>query len=128
MRYLLDTNALLFSCLESTKLSPRAYEIIETAKHQLFYSQASIWEISLKYSIGKLNLPNEPAIYLPSCVKTMALERAAMSDKIIYRSAQLPSHHKDPFDRVLIATAQITDMPIISSDGAFDAYDVNVVW
>jgi len=128
MRYLLDTNALLFSWLDSAQLSSRAYELIEAAENELFYSQASVWEISLKYSIGKLSLPAQPAEYVPACVRKMALERAMMVDEIIYASTQLPAHHKDPFDRILIATAQAAVMPIISSDGVFGAYEVEVIW
>jgi len=128
VRYLLDTNVLLFSWLESKALSARARAIIEASEQELYYSQASLWEISLKHSTGKLPLPEAPRDYLPACIARMSLERAAMTDEIIYRSAELVAHHKDPFDRVLIASAQVMSIPIISSDQFLNAYDIEVVW
>lgn len=128
MRYLLDTNALLFSWLDSASLSSRAREIIEASENELYYSQASVWEISLKHSIGKLNLPEPARVYLPACIRRMSLERAAMSDDILFQSTELEPHHKDPFDRVMIATAQEMAIPLLSRDRILSAYGVEVIW
>ena len=128
MNVLLDTHAMLFAWLESNSLSDRAREIIEDPRNQLYYSQASIWEISLKYSIGKLPLPAAPKEYIPSCVKRMGLERAELSDAVLYGSTELAMHHKDPFDRVIIATAQSMSLPLLSRDRICAAYDVELIW
>ena len=128
MRYLLDTNVLLFSWLDSGSLSSVVRRIVESTENELYYSQASVWEISLKYSIGKLRLPAPPKEYVPSCVKRMGLERAEFSDAILYQSTELPDHHKDPFDRAIIATAQSLSLPILSKDRLLSAYDVEIIW
>jgi PIN domain nuclease of toxin-antitoxin system len=128
VRYLLDTNVLLFAWLDSGSLSSVARAILEAPEHALYYSQASVWEISLKYSIGKLPLPAAPKEYIPNCVQRMGLERAELSDSVLYQAAELPMHHKDPFDRVMIATAQAMSLPLLSKDRVFAAYDVELVW
>jgi PIN domain nuclease of toxin-antitoxin system len=128
VRYLLDTNVLLFSWLDSDSLSSAVRQIVESTENELYYSQASILEISLKYSIGKLPLPASPKEYIPSCVTRMGLERAELSDDVLYQSMELPMHHKDPFDRAIIATAQSMSLPLLSKDRVFEAYDVELIW
>lgn len=119
---------MLFAWLESKSLSTRAREIMQAMDNELLYSQVSLWEISLKYSIGKLPLPEEPRVYLPACIRRMSLGRAPLSDEVVYRSTELAQHHRDPFDRILIATAQKMSLPIISSDRVFSDYEVEVIW
>lgn len=128
MRYLLDTNALLFAWFDSASLSNVVREILESQENELFYSQASVWEISLKHGIGKLALPAAPKAYIPSCVQRMGLQRAELSDAVLYRSTELPMHHKDPFDRVIIATAQSLSLPLLSKDRFLSAYDLELIW
>jgi PIN domain nuclease of toxin-antitoxin system len=124
----LDTNVLLFSWLDSDSLSRAVRQIIESTENELYYSQASVWEISLKYSIGKLPLPASPKEYIPSCVQRMGLERVELSDAMLYQSTELPMHHKDPFDRAIIATAQNMALPLLSKDRVLSAYDVELIW
>ncbi len=128
MNVLLDTHALLFAWLESSSLSAKAREIIENPGNELYYSQASVWEICLKYKIGKLPLPESPQMYLPACMQRMGMARAELTDAILYRSAELPEHHKDPFDLILIATAQSMSLPLLSKDRQIQKYDLEVIW
>ena len=125
---LLDTHVLLWYLLGSPNLSNRVKEMIDT-KTDLHFSMASLWEISIKVNIGKLKL-NRPFQDLPeelNLINAVLLPISA-EDTQIYVSLPLPSNHRDPFDRILVAQAINFSLTIASADAAFDAYPIQRVW
>lgn len=87
-------------------------------------SVASLWEIAIKVELGKLQTPDE----LPERIRELGFELLTATDEHVWRVRGLPHHHSDPFDRLLIAQAQIERLPIVTANRAFAAYDVDVVW
>ena len=127
-QYLLDTNVFLFWMAGGKKLSSRARKLVENPDHEIFLSAVSSWEIAIKVALGKLSLPEPPARYVPSRMTQHAIGGLAFEHADALAIAQLPDHHDDPFDRALIAQAIERDLPIITADGQFDDYDVDVEW
>jgi len=129
MRALLDTHAALFAWMAPDRLSAKARRLIADPANQLFFSQISTLEITLKYKLGKLRLPEPPDRYLPSRIEQFTLTYLPLDDEDIYGIHKLPDpSHKDPFDWLLIAIASRRKVPIISKDTAFKNYSVEVLW
>ncbi|MFT3990744.1 MAG: type II toxin-antitoxin system VapC family toxin [Luteolibacter sp.] len=128
MDHLIDTCALIFFLEDSPQLSETAARAIEDPVSRSFVSLASLWEISLKHAIGKLNVSYADAPDLPELLKSQGFELLPMDWEAIRLSAKLPFHHRDPFDRLLISEAQRKNLPIISSDQVFDRYEVRRIW
>jgi PIN domain nuclease of toxin-antitoxin system len=128
MKVLLDTNAALFFWADPARLSPAARAILEDADNTLIFGQVSTWEICLKYQIGKLPLPEKPGPFIRKRLERDQLVYEPISDDALFASAELPKHHADPFDRLLIATASLLRVPIVTSDPLFKAYPVDVIW
>ena len=127
-RVLLDTVAFLYWTAGGKKLSPRARKIVEDPRNELLLSAVSSWEIAIKYGLGKLDLPEPPAKFVPSRMARHAIEGLAFEHTDALAVATLPDLHDDPFDRALIAQALARDLSIITSDGRFDDYGVVVEW
>lgn len=128
MKILLDTHAFLWWNTEDPQLSSRAKETIADGQNQVFLSAASVWEISIKTAKGKLVLPEVPSSYILS---RMALYRFKALPVQISHAAQvydLPRHHDDPFDRLLVAQSQVESIPLISADPEIRKYEVEVIW
>jgi PIN domain nuclease of toxin-antitoxin system len=128
MRLLLDTHAFLWFVWDDPQLSAPARTAIESSGQEIFLSAASCWEVAIKISIAKLALvePLEP--YL---LRHLQLNRIAPLPITIThtgRLAALPLHHRDPFDRMLIAQASVEGMQLVSADAAFDAYSITRLW
>ena len=129
MKALLDTHAALFLWGAPQRLSPTARRLLEDADHRLLFSQVSTWEICLKYRAGKLPLGGEtPGTYHRKRIRQSDLNYEPIADEALFRSVELPSHHHDPFDRLLIATAQVLKIPLVTSDEIMRRYDVEVLW
>lgn len=108
---------------EPEKLGPLALELIEEGSNELLFSAASAWEIAIKVSAGKLNLPEPVSRYVPSRMQSSGVSGLAVSHAHAAGVAELPNHHRDPFDRLLVAQALAEGVPILSSDTQFDEYD-----
>ena len=128
MKLLLDTNAALFMWMDRSRLSPTARTLLESTVNTIVFSQVSTWEICLKYQIGKLPLPDRPAAYLRKRIRQSELTYEPIADEALFRSVDLPPHHHDPFDRLIIATAQTLGIPILTADETFRHYPVEVLW
>ncbi len=128
MRALLDTHAALFAWIDPDRLSERARKVIRNPANQLFFSQASTIEITLKHKIGKLEIPEPPASYVSSRVQRFAFTYLPIDDADIYGMTALPTPHKDPFDWLLLATARRLKLPLISRDLEFKDYPVKIIW
>jgi PIN domain nuclease of toxin-antitoxin system len=128
MRILLDTHVFLWSCLEPDKLSDIARGVLEDPANEILLSAASSWEIAIKAALKKLELPAPPARYIPSRLDAMGLTPLPVEHGHALRVAQLPRHHGDPFDRLLIAQSQLEDATLATGDPQFLLYDVDVLW
>ena len=96
-------------------------------ENELFLSAASAWEIAIKHAIGKLKLPEPPERYVPSRLEALRTLALPIEHSHALQVGSLPRHHRDPFDRLLIAQAQLEDLPILTSDEVFASYDVETI-
>ena len=130
MRLLLDTHAFLWFIAGDTQLSYRARQLIEDQANTRFLSVASLWEMAIKHNTGKLPLgePFEPFMQRQLAHNSILVLGITISHTAAV--AQLPffSHHRDPFDRMIIAQAQVEQLTIVTRDPNFPAYSVAIVW
>ena len=127
MRILLDTQAWLWAASAPERFSSRARSLVEATDSELFLSAASAWEIAIKYALGKLRLPEAPVKYVPSRVEHLRMITLPINLDHALHVATLPHHHRDPFDRLLIAQAQLEDLLILTADPILGAYDVKII-
>lgn len=109
------------------RLSRKARSLVVSQQNELLLSAASTWEIAIKHAVGKLRLPEAPEEYIPPLMTQTAITPLAVTHRHALRVASLPTHHRDPFDRLLIAQAQLEELPILTADRAFRMYDVEVL-
>ena len=128
MRWLLDTQSWLWMQVCPERFSPEVTELLRDAETELLLSAASSWEIAIKYGLGKLPLPAPPSEYVPSRMATSGVVPLPVRHSHALHVATLPSHHRDPFDRLLIAQAQVEKLSILTCDRQFASYDVDVRW
>jgi PIN domain nuclease of toxin-antitoxin system len=128
MNLLLDTHTFLWFIMGSPHLSANTRALIEDLANERFLSVASLWEIAIKLNIGRLALTAPFDVLIPQQLSLNSIE--LLNIKIDHAAvvATLPLHHRDPFDRLLIAQAMVEKMPIVSIDKAFDAYPVTRLW
>jgi PIN domain nuclease of toxin-antitoxin system len=112
---------------EPERLSDDARALAQDPNQELLLSVASTWEIAIKHGIGKLGLPGRPEDLIPQWMTRSAVQPLPVHHHHALRVGRLPPHHRDPFDRLLIAQAQIEGTPILTSDRVFQAYDVEVI-
>lgn len=124
MRLLLDTHSFLWFIGGSASLSPTARTSIEDADNQPLLSMASLWEMAIKLSIGKLSLGKAFERLIPEQMRLNGIELLQIEMAHIIVATKLPFHHRDPFDRLLIAQAMVEQISIVSSDRAFDSYSI----
>jgi PIN domain nuclease of toxin-antitoxin system len=124
LRLLLDTHALLALLSSDYPLSSQAEEAIERADTQLLVSVVSVWEIAIKRAIGKLEAPKD----LLARIDETETEMLSITARHANATGELPLHHGDPFDRLLIAQAKLEGCAIVTRDRAFAVYGVPVVW
>ena len=124
---LLDTHSLLWWLDNDDRLSRRAREAIQNPITQVLVSVGSLWEIAIKQQLGKLKASNLVNNFQKELDDAGFVE-LPISGVHAIRAAVLPINHRDPFDRLLIAQAEIEDVPIVSRDSQFDAYGVHRVW
>lgn len=125
----MDTHAFLWWGENNPKLSALAQEIISDADYQMFLSVVSAWEIAIKASLGKLkNVPPSLESFLGTELLNNGFEILPVGFEHVMGVYNLPYHHNDPFDRLLIAQAKAEDLPLLSKDKAFGAYPVIILW
>ena len=128
MQYLLDTHVLIWWITFDQRLSSKAEAMIKSHRNTLFWSVASTWEVSIKHSLGRLVFEEAPEDLLPSELKRNHIEILPIMNEHAFRAGQQPEHHRDPFDRMLVAQAQVESLGIISNDRQLRRYDVDVFW
>ena len=128
MRLLLDTQTWLWMQAASKRVGTQARGLIMDSGNELLLSAVSSWEIAIKYRLGRLPLPATPDRYVPSRMRSSGTQPLLITHAHTLRVAELPGHHGDPFDRLLIAQAQLDGLTILTSDRTFAKYDVPVRW
>ena len=128
MRLLLDTHTFLWWITDSHSLSKKVRGFIADGRNALYWSAASSWEVSIKYALGRLPLPEPPEEFLPRELSKNRIESLHIIDAHAFRAGQLPRHHLDPFDRMLIAQAQAESLVLVSNDKQLSLYNVDIRW
>jgi len=128
MNLLLDTHALIWFLEDDPQLSPLARAAISAASNSCHVSDATAWEMAIKTSLGKLVLPKPLEFLFPSGIQHLGFHTLSIRHGHLHEIARLPFHHRDPFDRLLVAQAMVEDMTIITRDSHFNDYEVAVLW
>lgn len=126
-RYLLDTHVWLWLQTTPERLGDEVGDLLADRTNTLLLSAASGWEIAIKYHLGKLPLPESPAVYVPNRMRLSGVTPLPIEHAHALRVADLPDHHNDPFDRLLVAQAQELVIPIVTADHQLSAYAVGLV-
>jgi len=127
MRLLLDTHTFLWFIDDNPRLSFNAKSLLES-DNDLLLSTASLWEIAIKLSIGKLALPQPFEPFVREQLSINAIDILEIDLSHLGAVSTLPFHHRDPFDRLLVAQASVEQIPIVSADVEFDAYSIERRW
>jgi len=128
VKLLLDTQVFLWMVSNASELSPKARRLAVAGENFLYLSLASVWEMAIKISLGKLKLAEPIESFLTGALLENNIRQLEISFRHVARVADLPFHHRDPFDRLLVSQAQVEDLPILSSDKVFDRYEVRRLW
>ena len=128
MKLLLDTHAFLWWVAASEDLSRKARSAVGSARNECFVSVATGWEIAIKVSLGKLRIDGALDRFLPEQLAANGFRPLAVDLKHAARVATLPFHHRDPFDRLLVAQALEEDLAVVTADPVFAKYGVNRIW
>lgn len=124
MRILLDTHCWLWLQTAPERIPPDALEALASPDDVLLLSSASAWEIAIKYALGRLPLPDPPERYVPSRMASSGTTALPVDVRHAVHVASLPPHHRDPFDRLLVAQAQLEELTLLTADAQLSAYDV----
>jgi PIN domain nuclease of toxin-antitoxin system len=128
VRILLDTHTFLWWNEASPRLSKKALVLVADPANTVLLSVVSAWELVLKTQTGKLRLPESPSVYVPTRMGHYAMEALPVTLAHVLASEALPFHHRDPFDRLLIAQAIVEGIPIVTADPEFRRYKIKVAW
>ena len=128
MTYLLDTGVWLWSVGEPSRISRKARDVIADVSQVVFLSAVTSWEVAIKAASGKLRLPEPPDLYVPRRMAVQGLRPLVVSHAHALAVFALPAHHRDPFDRLLIAQARVEGMTLITANWIFDRYPVQLLW
>ena len=128
VNYLLDTSIVLWSVVEEHKLNSRVRGLLSSAESVLYLSVASVWEVAIKYYLGGLPLHEEPEIFIPEVIQAMGMQSLDINYTHAIEAGRLPAHHRDPFDRMLVAQARTEGMILLTADRIFRKYDVEQVY
>lgn len=126
MRVLLDTHAFLWAHSEPERLG-RQLEVLERADTERLVSAVVGWEIAIKHGLGRLTLPLPPQEWVPDRIRRGSMTELPIAIEHVLGVADLPDHHRDPFDRLLISQARSLRVPVLTADRSFDAYDVDLI-
>lgn len=128
MKVLLDTHVFLWWIADDPQLSSRARQIMEAADTEPFLSAASGWEIAIKSRLGKLKLPADLQGFVAEQLRVNAIQVLPIQMAHALHVFTLPDHHRDPFDRMLVAQSQLERLPILTSDPQIAQYSVATIW
>lgn len=127
MSILIDTNVFLWAAGIEGRLSESAKRLLDDPDQPIFFSAASAWEITIKWAKGRLTLPAGPSEVVNNVVSAAGLSQLPISVRDSCAVAELPLHHKDPFDRLLVAQARAHGLRLMTADPILERYDVDVI-
>ncbi len=128
MRYLLDTHTFIWLASAPEALSENIRLLAEKPENELLLSAASGWETALLYKLGRIELAAEPSRFIPDVIHNLALTPVNINFDTAISAATLPLIHRDPFDRLLVATALKKKIPLLSRDSILTKYGITVIW
>jgi PIN domain nuclease of toxin-antitoxin system len=128
VKFLTDTNAFLWFITDSPRLGAKAKALLESRDNERLLSVASIWEIAIKASLGKLTFRKPLEEFIPEQIAINDFTILDISVAHALQIARLPFHHRDPFDRMLVAQCLTENLPLVGSDDALDAYGIQRWW
>ena len=128
MKYLIDTHILLWMASEQTQISSKIRKILSDEKCEIYLSVASIWEMAIKISLGKLGLPVELKQFIQAQVLDNGIILMSVKKEHTYLLTKLPFHHRDPFDRLLVSQSSVEDLAILTADKIFKKYDIQSIF
>lgn len=128
MRLLLDTHTFLWFLSDDAQLSDPARKLIEDSANEILLSMASLWEMAIKISLGKLTIGGPFDTFIPEQIALNSIGLLSITLAHTAAVSTLPFHHRDPFDRLLIAQSLVDSVPIVSRDAVLDAYGVVRIW
>jgi PIN domain nuclease of toxin-antitoxin system len=128
VRILLDTHCWLWYLLSPDRLNGPARDTLRETRNEVFLSTRSAWEIVVKSGLGKLSIPLPAAQYIPDRLEALGHQSLPILQNHVLQVEQLPMHHRDPFDRILVAQAQVEGLRLMTADPVLRAYDVPIFW
>jgi PIN domain nuclease of toxin-antitoxin system len=126
--FLLDTQVWLWLQVSPARVGDEVRDQLADPAARLLLSAASSWEIAIKYALGKLPLPEPPRTYVPSRMRHDGVDGLPVSHVHALQVATLPRHHGDPFDRLLVAQAQLEEVTLVTAESQITRYEVDVLW
>jgi PIN domain nuclease of toxin-antitoxin system len=128
MRILLDTHTVLWWAGDIERLSTKARTILSDVQSDIFMSVVTVWEIAIKYHLGRLRMPISPEQFIAHLTAELQLTILPIEASHTFTAASLPFHHRDPFDRLLVSHAMYHNIPILTSDSVLPRYPIQVIW
>ena len=128
MRALLDTHAFLWWTLDDPRIPNRAREFLADPDNELVFSAASAWELAIKAQLGKLRLPADVGQFIREQLDLNAMVTLSVELSHALYVVNLPLHHRDPFDRLLVAQSRLENLPIVTGDPLIAQYQVETIW
>jgi PIN domain nuclease of toxin-antitoxin system len=128
MRHLVDAHSLIWALDDPRKLGVRSIAVLEDPANELVVSAGTIWELSIKVGLGKLSLSLPFRTWIEKALVDLGLVVSPITLEVAERQMALPFHHRDPFDRLLVAQCLLEAIPIVSADSVFDRYGVGRIW
>ena len=128
MKLLLDTCSFLWLTNKTHHLSSTAKDVLENSSHTFFISDVTVWEICMKWQAEKLPLPKPPPNWVTEQKKIWQFNTLPIKEVHLYRTTQLPDHHRDPFDRLLVAQCLVEQLAILTPDPQIHRYPIEAIW
>ncbi len=128
MKVLLDTHSFLWFVMGDSRLSSKARTLMEDVGTEKLLSMASLWEMAIKVSLGKLTVQEPFEVLVPQQLKVNGIEVFPIQFGHVAAVAHLPLHHRDPFDQLIIAQAKVEGLQVLGNDVAWDAYGIDRIW
>ncbi len=128
MKYLLDTHTFIWMAASPDKLSDKIVELVRQPENELLLSAASGWETALLWKLNRIELPEDPGVFIPQIIQSLSLTPLSIGFNTAIAAATLPLLHRDPFDRLLIAIAMHEKVAILSKDHIMKKYKIQAIW
>jgi PIN domain nuclease of toxin-antitoxin system len=128
MKYLLDTSVFLWALGAEHKLNQKARDLLSSSAAELYLSAASSWEVGIKFALGTLPLPKPPSQFVPNALGLLSIRSLDITHFHSLMAGALPPHHRDPFDRMLVAQARLENMVLLTADRTLLKYDANTMF